>query len=207
MRFSETFLGALEIARRPAAATVARFVPSLSVRPWLLMLYQVIRATTPVLRYAHRASNSDELAEFFRKKLMEERGHDDMLLTDLVHLGMGKKAAQSAPVNPYVAEMVGRQYYAIDFIHPSVYLGFIGLLEGFPPTLEQVEGFQSLSGLPKAAFSTLRLHAKADVGHWEELAGVLDAQPAERQPDILANAVRCAQLQAHALSMILEAQI
>ncbi len=213
MAFSGEFFKAMEEARRPVLdAAVRAFVSAparVFVPRWYVMLYQIIQATESVLDFALddiqcRAPDSDRqnahrLQAFYERKLQEEHGHDRLLLDDLARVGVSASRVYAAPVNPFIAEMVGRQYYQIEFVHPAVYLGFIGLLEGFPPTLEQIDAIQAASGLPAEAFSCARLHAKADIGHREELAKILDEVPAELRPAILANGLRCAALQCAAL--------
>jgi hypothetical protein len=211
--FSADFFMAMEVARRPVLeASVQAFasMPSRVFVPrWFLMLYQIIQATESVLDFALddiqcRAPDSDRqdrchLQAFYERKLRDEHGHDRLLLDDLARVGVSASRVFSAPVNPLIAEMVGRQFYLIEFVHPATYLGFIGLLEGFPPTMEQIDAIQAASGLPTEAFSCARLHAKADVGHREELAKMLDEVPAHLHAAILANGLRCAALQCAAL--------
>lgn len=205
MGFAETFFEEVGRARAPTAA----FAQTLDFRPlaprWLLMLYQVIRATTPVLEHAARASDGI-LKKYYESKLRDERGHDLMLVGDLRHAGILPSEAFGAPPNPFVAEMVGRQYYLVDFVHPSAYLGFIGLAEGFQPTTAQVDELARISGLPSAAFRTARMHASVDVKHREDLAKVLDATPMPQQFAILDNAIRCTELQHAALILLSKEQ-
>lgn len=198
MGFAEQFFSEVARARTPTEAFVSRMNFFEAAKPWLLALYQVIRATTPVLEYAARASEG-AMRKFYETKLREERGHDLMLMGDLRHAGILPSEAIGAPPNPFIAEMVGRQYYLVDFVHASAYLGFIGLLEGFPPTAAQVDELARISGLPSATFRTARMHANVDVKHREELAKVLDAVPKAQQFAILDNGIRCAELQRAAL--------
>lgn len=202
MDFAETFFGVMGEARRPTLELVSRLDMAAIARPWLVMLYQVIQATSPVLRHAidRTVEKDGPLARFYRQKLSEEMGHDALLLSDIEAAGI--KDAQSHPANPFVAEMVGRQYYLIDFVHPAIYLGYIGLLEGFPATLEQLGELERLSALPSAALRCARLHAHADVKHREELSRMLDEAPARHRPGILANGIRCAQLHRLALEIL-----
>lgn len=201
MGFAETFFGVVGEARRPTLEFVARLDFRLLAKPWLVMLYQVIRGTAPLLERAQAACDLTEesgraVYDYFASKLRDEAGHEEMFLADLE----GVVDVGAVPPNPFVAEMVGRQYYLVDFVHPATYLGFIGLLEGFAPTLEQVAELQTKSGLPAEAFRTARLHAHADVGHRQTLAVALDEVPQALHAPILANALRCVALQAGALA-------
>jgi hypothetical protein len=189
----------MEEARRPALdASVRAFVstPAREFVPrWYVMLYQIIRGTQPALaRAIDRSPRQSTLREFFEQKKREEFGHDEVLLGDLRRVGVSEYEAKAAPVNPWIAEMVGRQFYLIECVHPAIYLGYIALLEGFQPTSEQIDAVQVASGFPPEAFSCARLHAKADIGHREEVAKMLDDSPAGLRPAILANGARCAAL-------------
>lgn len=206
MGFAAEFFERVGEARRPTLELAQRLDFKTLAKPWLVMLYQVIRASSPVLRHARRRCTpayedrfGTELLEFLYRKVDEEEGHDEMLLADIEGVGVD---ANASPLNPFIAEMVGRQYYLIDFVHPSAYLGFIGLLEGFPPTLEQVDALQRASGLPPEAFRTARLHAAVDVKHRQDLAGMLDSAPESFRQAILDNALRCAELQRLALETL-----
>lgn len=212
MRFSEDLFVAVGLARQPVhEASVRLFAPvaaSRSVPMWFMMLYQIFRATVPVLRHALSKIETgdtfaDKLRACYQAKAEEEEGHDRMMLADLSRLGV--TSGDLSPANPFIAEMVGRQYFLIDFVHPAAHLGYLGLLESSPATLEQVDALQRSSGLPAEAFSTARLHAKADVGHREELAAVLDAAPPRWRPDILANGIRCAALLCGAVEVLAHA--
>jgi hypothetical protein len=179
------------------------FVPK-----WFLMLYQICRATVPVFQHAHRAlgelrgSFDAALLSLYAAKIEEERGHDEMMLEDLRRVGVLPLEAKAAPVNPFIAEMVGRQYYLSDVVHPAALLGFAGLLEGFPPTHEQIEAIQAASGYPSEAFSTLRLHAASDVEHRKDVVAMLDQVPPGLRNEILTNGVRCAALHCAAIGVL-----
>jgi hypothetical protein len=210
MGFADTYFETMEIARRPTLEIVSRLDVAAIARPWLVMLYRVIETTESLLQFAkddlwcrapdHNKHDAGSLLAYFERKLEDERGHAQLFWADLQFVGV--TASDLGPVNPFVAEMVGRQFYLIEFCHPAAYLGYIGLLEGFPPTLEQIDELEKASGLPPAAFRTARLHAAVDVKHREELAAMLDAVPAHLRTHILANGIRCAQLQRQALEIL-----
>jgi hypothetical protein len=58
--------------------------------------------------------------------------------------------------------------------HPVAVLGYIALLEGYPPSPEMLDEMATRSGYPPEAFRTLRLHAELDPGHGAELDRMLD---------------------------------
>jgi hypothetical protein len=76
---------------------------------------------------------------------------------------------------------VGAQYYWIFHYHPVALLGYIGLLEGYPPTIDTIDELMMSTGYSAKAFRTLRKHAELDPGHGEELDAVLDTLPLTKE--------------------------
>jgi hypothetical protein len=72
---------------------------------------------------------------------------------------------------------VGAQYYWIRHVHPVGLLGYVLLLEGWPPTPATVDELRRRTGYGPAAFRTLLAHADLDPHHGEELDEVLDGLP------------------------------
>jgi hypothetical protein len=76
---------------------------------------------------------------------------------------------------------VGSQYYWIEHVHPVGLLGYIALLEGYPPSPRDVAHLQAVTGYGAEAFRTLRLHADLDPHHGQDLDDVLDRLPLTHQ--------------------------
>lgn len=209
MSFSGDLFGAIAEARRPTLELAQELDLPTIARPWLQLQFQVTRATSQTLDYAigrcdramHQDGFDNDLCTYFERKSVDEDGHGEMLLSDLMQAGIEGIQAHHAP-NPSVAEMCGRQFYLLAFHHPAAYLGYVALLEGFVPTPAQVNALAEGSGLPAIAFRTIRMHAGADVGHKKELAEMLDVTPARLQPLIISNSLRCAALQREALEIL-----
>ena len=53
---------------------------------------------------------------------------------------------RNRPPSPTVAALVGAQYYWIEHVHPVGLLGYVLLLEGWPPTPETVEELRRRTG-------------------------------------------------------------
>src|SRR5262249_21088509 len=125
--------------------------------------YSVVRATTPLLRFClDRLSAEDQfgrqLLTFYQRAARDEEGHDRQLLDDARRLGLdASRIVDVLPPAPITA-MVGSQYYLIAHCHPALHLGYIGLLEGFSATFEEVQRLAALVGVSAGAFSTLKLH-------------------------------------------------
>jgi hypothetical protein len=151
---------------------------------YLVLSHGIIRASVPLLAAARnraRAMPGDPVAaivaEYTDRHIEEERGHDDWLLEDLAFLGVDPDAVRTRPPSPTVAALVGAQYYWIHHVHPVGLLGYVLLLEGWPPTPQTVDELRRRTGYGPPAFRTLLAHAELDPHHGEELDAVLDALP------------------------------
>lgn len=170
---------------------------------YLVATHGIIRASVPLMQRAlevarQNASAGDSvcggLAAYLEKHIPEEMHHDEWLLEDLDRLGVGRACATDPPPSPTVASMVGRQYYLIHHVHPVALLGYIGFLEGYPPSEDLCEHGAASTGYPVEAFRTLRKHAHLDRFHCRELDQALDGLPltAEQLNLVCANAVQSA---------------
>lgn len=190
--------GAVPSAR--LRATLTPFLPALSraaARFWdnpdlrtlypryLVALHTVIRASVPLMRTA-RAVTAERyldlpcgrpLAAYLDKHISEEMWHDDWLLDDLERLGVPRVAATGHVPSRTVTAMVGAQYYYIHHVHPAVFLGYIAVLEGYPPAEDLAKTAAERTGYPITAFRTLRKHANLDPQHCRDLDAVLDMIP------------------------------
>jgi hypothetical protein len=104
-----------------------------------------------------------------------------------------------------VAALVGAQYYWIHHHHAVAFLGYVALMEGYPPTPELIETLSARTGYPPEAFRTFDQHAELDPGHKDHLDRTLDALPltAEQEAMIATSAAATAVLAARAISEIL----
>jgi hypothetical protein len=153
-------------------------------RDHLVLTHGIIRASVPLMAAARDRARelpgdavAGMVADYCARHIEEERGHDDWLLEDLASLGVDPEVVRTRPPPPTVAALVGAQYYWIQHVHPVGLLGYVLLLEGWPPTPETVDGLRRRTGYGPAAFRTLLAHADLDPHHGEELDEVLDALP------------------------------
>ena len=151
---------------------------------YLFMSHCIIRASVPLMetaRDAARERHGDRVAslvaEYLDAHIDEERGHDQWLLEDLASLGVVPDEVVSRPPSPSVAWLVGSQYYWIRHYHPVALLGYITLLEGYPPVASEIADLQRRTGYGPEAFRTLALHGELDPHHGQELDEVLDSLP------------------------------
>ncbi|MGE7384325.1 hypothetical protein ACQKM2_02310 [Streptomyces sp. NPDC004126] len=144
---------------------------------YLAAMHPVVRASVPLLeRAAERCAELDDpaarrLAAYCLRHAAEERDHDAWLLDDLAAAG----SRPAAVPHPVAVELAGAQYYRIEHEHPVTLLGYIAVLEGNAPGPRLADRLAEATGLPGAAFRTLREHAELDGGHLDDLHRVLDA--------------------------------
>lgn len=151
---------------------------------YLFALHCVGRASVPLLEAAlsraHTLSDADavatQLAPYLSKHIPEEM-HSHWLLEDLEVLGFERAEILGRIPSPTVAAMVGSQYYWIFHHHPVALLGYIEVLEGYPPNVEQIEKLMKVTGYPREAFRSLLRHARLDLQHRDDLHEVLDNLP------------------------------
>ena len=180
---------------------------------YLVLQHQIIRATVPLTEAAlAEARRLDDplgapLAAYLEEHVDEELGHDDTLLDDLELLGLERAEVLRRIPPPTVAALVGSQYYWILHHHPVTFLGFVGLMEGFPPTPELIETLLERTGFPREAFRTYVEHAALDPGHRDHLDRTLDSLPltAEHEAALGLSAITSAALAARALDELLDA--
>src|SRR3954451_15467442 len=150
---------------------------------YLFVSHCVIRASVPLMETARdvAAALDDPVAErlvpYFEHHIPEELDHDEWLLGDLELLGRERAAVLRRPPSPTVAALVGAQYFWTLHYHPVALLGYIGLLEGYPPSPELIDRLQAGTGYPRGAFRTMIAHAELDPGHGAELDELLDSLP------------------------------
>jgi hypothetical protein len=148
-------------------------------------MHGIVRASVPLMEAAlgrAEALAGDDrvaagLADYFKRHIPEERDHDRWVLEDLEVLGVDRSAVLFRPPSAAVASVVGAQYYWTLHYHPVALLGYIMLLEGYPPLRDEVEGLIERTGLSARAFRTLLHHAEVDPGHGADLDRTLDGLP------------------------------
>lgn len=149
---------------------------------YLFMSHCIIRASVPLMERARERARrlpgdpvAAIVADYFSAHIEEERGHDEWLLEDLASLGINREAVLTRPPSADVAALVGAQYYWIEHYHPVALLGYVALLEGYPPVASEIEDLRRRTGYAQEAFRTLSLHGELDPHHGDELDAVLDS--------------------------------
>lgn len=172
----------------------------------------IIRASVPLMETARERARSlgpgepvaAGLAEYLDEHIDEERDHDEWLLCDLEATGADRSAILARTPSPTIAAAVGAQYYWVLHHHPVALLGWIGLLEGYPPEPAMIDALMARTGFPPEAFRTLTAHAELDVHHGDELFETLDRLPlTEKQATVIGlNAMWSVHLLARAIDEV-----
>jgi hypothetical protein len=155
---------------------------------YLRTSHGIIRASVPLMQEARERAltlSGDPvaapLADYLEHHVEEELDHDEWLLGDLELLGVDRAAVLARPPSPGVAGLVGAQYYWVLHYHPVALLGYIAVLEGYPPSLELIDGMERRTGYDRRAFRTLIAHSELDPGHSDELFELVDRLPLKRE--------------------------
>lgn len=146
----------------------------------LCFMYRLMVASAPLLEFSIKRSKGS-LRAYYKKHLAEETGHDRMVAEDLTSLGV-----KEIPYDHTAASLAGSQYYLIAHHHPSMLLGYMGVLESSPLSLESIEEIEKTHGCRMGA---VRLHAEHDPHHASEIQRMVDGLSKEEQQAVAWNAV------------------
>jgi hypothetical protein len=152
---------------------------------YLVTSHGVIRASVPLMEAARDRARSmagtDPVAAgleaYLGAHIDEERGHDEWLIEDLAVLGWKRADVVGRVPSATVASVVGAQYYWILHHDPIAILGYIAVLEGYPPSKGLIETLIARTGYPRKAFRTMLAHGVLDPRHRDDLDAAIDALP------------------------------
>jgi len=149
---------------------------------------------------------AEPLAEYLEEHVGEELHHDETLLGDLGRVGLDRAEVLARMPSPAVAALVGSQYYWILHYHPIAFLGFVGVMEGYPPTPELIESLVERTGYPREAFRTYVEHSELDPRHRDHLDRTIDSLPLEPRHEVALglSAIATAGFAARALEELLD---
>jgi Iron-containing redox enzyme len=156
---------------------------------FLVLLHQIMRASVPLMQCAAERCDQLEgtdrlvplLGRYYRHHISEELNHDAWALEDLKTAGCDPGGVLSITPSVEVARLVGTQYYWVQHHHPLMLLGYIAVLEAFPPADRQIDEIRDRSGLPESTFRTLRIHGDLDPGHSAEIDQTFNALPLDQK--------------------------
>lgn len=179
----------LELLDRPVDAVYQEFWAGPDPRArhlaFSIQLHQIMRASLPLMEATRACAAGRAAADpvcaavagYLGEHIEEERDHDLWLLEDLEAAGVPRSDVLGRVPSPRVASLVGAHYYWALHHHPVALLGYVAVLEGSPPSQSFFDRLRDESGLPEAAFRTMRKHGELDPGHKDDLDRFLDSLP------------------------------
>lgn len=130
----------------------------------LCTVYRMMVASVPLLEFAIPRSTG-AVRRYYAQHLIEEDGHDEMLLDDLNRLGV-----EDIPRSHIAAQIAGSQYYLIAHEHPALLLGYMHALERESLSVDAVDALSAHHGTP---LTCLRHHSLHDPAHKLDLETVI----------------------------------
>jgi len=151
---------------------------------YLFTVHTMIRASVPLMHVAYKKCLQLEhdplvssLLLYYETHIEEERDHDEWLLDDFEVIGIPRREILSRRPSLAVAELVGSQYYWTYHWHPVSLLGYIAVMEGYPPKKEDIIYLQKRTGFSDKAFRTLSKHSFLDPRHRDDMNDLLNSLP------------------------------
>jgi hypothetical protein len=121
------------------------------------------------------------LVGYLERHISEEMHGDEPgggIAADLIATGTDEGTLRGEQLRPTLAAAIGAVFFSIHHLHPVAILGPLEL-EAHQADTAQVERLIRVTGLPRAAFGQLLLHAELDVAHADELHRLIDSLPLE----------------------------
>jgi hypothetical protein len=143
------------------------------------MLELMEAALEEARRLAARDEVATRLVGYLERHLVEEAHHDEpggALRDDLQALGVDAARLIEEAASERIDSLLAAQHRWIRESHPVAVLGFLEL-EAYHTELPVVERLIARTGLPRAGFRQLLLHARLDTVHAAQLHQLLDSLP------------------------------
>jgi hypothetical protein len=151
---------------------------------WMRVMHASIRATIPMMLTAteeclNRRDDpvAEGFAQYLAKHIREEYGHDAWVAEDYAASGGDPADLADLAVGGPVAALVGSQYYWMRHVHPIALLGYMTVIEGYPPSPGLIDHLRERTGLPTEAFRAIERHSVLDLRHRADLYRQLDTLP------------------------------
>ncbi len=155
-------------------------------------------ALLPELTERYEAAARADLANFARRKLEEEQGHDQFPLADLRALGYDAEAAvQQVPPDPAIKAGVDYARACLRGEHPVEFLGYIYALERRVIRIPEswLSALDAVLPPGVEAASGIRLHVgQLDVGHVAESVTFVAGLPADDRTRIAQSCYRTTEI-------------
>ena len=162
---------------------------------FLIHLYPVVSHFCPLMAAAagRCADRYPELRNYLYEHIVEEKGHEQMVLDDLESMCFDSSMIPEQPPRPPVQAMLGFNYHGIATGDPHAVLGLVYVLEIVSSLYggRVAEAVSRSVNLPLSqGFSFLESHAVLDDQHICELKKVMQSLQESALEDVVLNSVR-----------------
>lgn len=144
----------------------------------LSFFYGTMIASVPLLEFAMERTDG-ELRDYYEDHIIDENGHDAMLLSDLYRLGVAEPQKFH-----YAAQFAGAQYYLIAHDDPALLLGYMRALESSVMLPDEVDKLSAHHGVE---LTSLKHHAVYDPDHTRDLDAMIAELPDNLRERVLLN--------------------
>lgn len=149
---------------------------------WLSQIYYIVRHSTPMLALAcGRSLNNREFHLRCIEHLSEEKGHDKLILNDMKNMGV-----ELYPELPSTMLVYQTQYYQIEHVNPTSFMGYIMFLELLATELGDFVYSKVKDHSPKSV-SFLKLHINEDKSHTQKGYDAISTMPENEKRFIIQN--------------------
>lgn len=169
-------------------AIVDRGLPIEGYRRLLLELYALVWHFNPICAAAASRLGDEhvQVRYFLYEHMMEEKGHEEWVVSDLEAVGVGREAVVAYRPSPTMMALTGFNYWSADRRHPCSALGMIYALEVIAsvyggPITTAIQDSLLLQG--ERGISFISSHATLDAEHMAELRvlmNTIDDKAAQR---------------------------
>ena len=163
-------------------------------KAFLMDLYHIVWHFCPIMATAASRCPDGfiDVRYHLYHNIDEEKGHENMVLSDLEHFDVPASVVKTAMPSPSVQAMIAYNYHVSERVHPCCVLGMLYVLE----IISSVYGGQVASsianGLNKPlpdGFSFLESHASMDLDHMARLRELLQTIEDESVQKMVINSI------------------
>ena len=162
---------------------------------FLVVLYPIVSNFCPVMALAagHAADKNQIIVNYLYDHILEEKGHEQLVLNDLKSFEVDIAPIAELPAVPPVQAMLAFNYYSASHVHPGCVFGMMYVLE----IMASVYGGRAARSLAAnlnrnsmEGFSFLDSHADLDQDHVIKLRDLFQSFTDESSQAALLNSIK-----------------
>jgi hypothetical protein len=162
---------------------------------FLVVLYPIVSNFCPVMALAagHAADKNQMIVNYLYDHILEEKGHEQLVLNDLKSFEVDVTPIAELPAVPPVQAMLAFNYYSASYVNPVCVFGMMYVLE----IMASVYGGRAARSLAAnlnrnsmEGFSFLDSHADLDQDHVIKLRNLFQSFTDESSQAALLNSIK-----------------